>query len=241
MAGDRPKPPELSGRAAALAISLVAIALIGGAAWGWSYAGPMGGLLGVLLGAALGALIFTIARLTSQPDHFGERPAPDVRELPPDQAVQVLSAMLGAQASKAEAGGPGFELGGGLLGSIAKAEARAEDGDPAGAIAKLKALAEDHPRSPAIPAALARIQRRLADRDQDQATRDEARRSAERAITLAIHGGMNRLAATVFAELGEDERGALELEGGSWDRLAKILDHAGDEAGAELARSRASD
>ena len=196
-----------------MAIGSVIVALVAGSWWGWSYAGPLGGLLGILLGTAVGTLAFTIARAFGSAQRFAERPAPDVRELPPDQAVQVLSAMLGAKAGD-ERGGP--VIGGGLLGEIAKAKARAADGDLDGAIAKLRGLAEEHPRSPAIPAAIVHV---LTD---EPARADERQRAAESAIRLALRGGMNRLAVQVFDQLGADQRAGLGLD----EELRAQLDRA---------------
>ncbi|MFO7565742.1 MAG: hypothetical protein R6X02_24075 [Enhygromyxa sp.] len=210
----RARAPELQGRPAVVAVALVAIALIGGSWWGWSYAGPIGGLLGILLGTAVGALAFTIVRALASAQRFAERPAPDVRELPPDQAVQVLSAMLGASAGEGR-GAP--VLGGGLLGEIGKARARAEAGDLDGALAKLRGLAEEHPRSPAVPAAIVRV---LAGASEHEAERLAAARSA---IGLALRGGMNRLATQVYAQLEESERGELVLAGDEHVQLKKAL------------------
>jgi hypothetical protein len=203
MDDDKPaRAPELRGNVAVVAIGAVMIALVAGSWWGWSYAGPIGGLLGILLGTAVGTLVFTIARALSSAERFAERSAPDVRALPPDQAVQVLSAMLGA-ARADERGGPA--IAGGLLGEIAKAKARADTGDLDGALAKLRGLAEDHPRSPAIPAAIVRL---LA---AEPAHASERRAAASSAIGLALRGGMNRLATQLHAELDPEDRAALEL------------------------------
>lgn len=204
---DDPRAPELRGRPAVVAIALVATALIVGSWWGWSYAGPLGGLLGVLLGTAVGTLAFTIVRATAGARRFAERPAPDVRELPPDQAMQVLTAMLGASTA----------IGGGLLGEIAKAKARADAGDLEGALAKLRGLAEEHPRSPAVPAAIVRV---LAGSSEHASERLGAAREA---IGLALRGGMNRLATQVYEELDASERGQLGLGDEDRTRLAKAL------------------
>jgi hypothetical protein len=208
----RARAPELQGRPAVVAIGLVAIALIVGSWWGWSYAGPLGGLLGILLGTAVGALAFTVVRALASAKRFGERRAPDVRELPPDQALQVLAAMLGASSGE-ERGGPA--IGGGLLGEISKAKARAEAGDLEGALAKLRGLSEEHPRSPAVPAAIVRV---LA--EAHEAERLAAARSA---VTLALRGGMNRLATQVYGELDPSERSELRLAEDVQAQLDKAL------------------
>lgn len=207
MADDKPtRAPELQGRPAVAAVALVVVALLAGSWWGWSYAGPLGGMLGVLLGAAVGTVGFTIMRARASTGRFADRPAPDVRELPPDQAMQVLTAMLGASAD-------------GVLGEIGKAKAWAEAGDLDGALAKLRGLSEEHPLTPAVPAAIARL---LVNVEGQETERLAAARSA---VRLALRGGMNRLAAQVFEELDADERASFELElsEGDRSRLGKAL------------------
>lgn len=201
---ERRHAPQLQGRAAVVAIALVVVALVAGAWWGWSYAGPLGGLLGVLLGSAVGVLAFTVVRALASADRFAERAAPDVRGLAPDQAVQVLTAMLGAST-------------GGVLGEIAQATARAETGDLDGALAKLRGLSEAHPRSPAVHAAIAKVLEKV---DGQQAERRAAIRSA---VSLALRGGMNGLAAEVFESLDANERAELSLDDQDRTRLAKAL------------------
>jgi hypothetical protein len=220
----RARAPELQGRPAFVAFTLVAIALIVGSWWGWSYAGPIGGLLGLLLGTAVGALAFTIVRALASTQGFAERSAPDVRELPPDQAMQVLSAMLGASTGH-ERGGPA--IGGGLLGEISKAKARAEAGDLAGALAKLRALSEEHPRSPAVPAAMVRV---LAGASEHA---DERLVAARSAIGLSLRGGMNRLATQVYEQLDASERAQLRLDEHERAQLGKALTAHGFDAPAD--------
>jgi hypothetical protein len=222
---ERDATPEPSGRAAVLAISLVVVALLGGSVWGWSYAGPLGGLLGVLLGTAIGAVAFTIIRASATTGRLDGRVAPDVRELPPDRAVQVLTALMSGGASE----GP---LAGGLLADIGKVRAQAEAGDLPGALARLEALARQHAHSPAIPAELARL---LAG---DPARTDERMRAASKALTLAIRGGGSRLAVDVYERLDERERERLELDDATREQLARIFATRGDEATASRLRVR---
>lgn len=223
----RARAPELQGRPAVVAVALVVVALIGGSWWGWSYAGPLGGLLGILLGTAVGALSFTIVRMLASARRFAERSAPDVRGLAPDQAVQVLSAMLGASADKEHGG---LAIGGGLLGELAKAKARADAGDLDGALAKLRLLAEEHPRSPAVPAAIVRT---LAGAS---AHADERLVAASSAIGLALRGGMNRLATQVYEQLDASERERVQLEPSEREQLSKALSAQGLDALAESLR-----
>ncbi|WP_052548324.1 hypothetical protein [Enhygromyxa salina] len=226
---DRIKAPELQGRAAVVAISLVILALASGSAWGWYYAGPLGGLLGVLLGTAVGALLFTIVRAMASGQQFEEPPAPDVRELPPDQAMQVLTALMAASASGSYAR---LELEGGLLAEIAKARTRAKGGDLEGAMAQLRALQEEHPRSPAVPLEITRV---LADHE---AHDEERQRAVVTTISLAIRGGMNRLAAELYEKLDQDKRDKLELDDAVWERLAKVFAARDDSEKAAECRAR---
>ena len=229
---ERDVTPELHGRAAVLAISLVVVALVGGSVWGWSYAGPLGGLLGVLVGTAIGAVAFTVIRASASNGRLDGRVAPDVRELPPDRAVQVLTALMSAGASEGRDRKPALSLEGGLLSDIGKARTQAESGDLPGALARLEALARQHPHAPAIPAELARL---LAG---DPARTDERLRATCKALTLAIRGGGARLAASVYERLDEGERERLELDVETREQLAKILALRGDEAMASRLRAR---
>ncbi|GEM_PF-1769776 len=234
----RSKPPELSGTPAAIAVAAVVISLIGGTWWGWSLAGAMGALLGVLIGAAIGTLVFTIARMSVQTARFAERPAPDVRALPPEQALQVLTAILGMNVGTGKDephSGPIGQFGGGLIADVARARERAGTGDPTGALTELRALAEAHPRSPAVPAEIARIERRRGDAE---AAVEAAVEAAAQALALAVHGGMNRLAASVFAELEVAEFPRLKLADTVWAQLSRALGASGDSAGAARCRAR---
>ena len=228
---DAKQVPELQGGRAAVAIALVIAALVGGGAWGFHYAGPLGGLLGVLLGAAVGTLAFTILRATAGVKAIDERAAADVGELPPDQAIQVLSAMMSATSQTQMK----LELSGGLLAQISEAEDQAGDGDLAGALERLRDLCDENPRSPAVPRAIAGV---LAGHDGEdhRRERDEA---VVRTFTLALRGGMNRMAGEFWAELDAPARERLELDAQQWAQLAKVLAARGDEAGAEACRGRA--
>jgi hypothetical protein len=186
-------------------------------------------LLGVLIGTAIGAVAFTFVRASVSPAALEGRVAPDVRELPPDQAVQVLAALLSASPSES---GANLSLEGGLLAELGKARARAESGDPGGAQRDLQALARQHPNSPAIPAELVRL---LAG---DPARTAEHAQAASKAITLAIRGGGARLAVSVYGRLDEAERDRLVLDGPTSEQLAKIFTTRGDEATATRLRAR---
>lgn len=225
---ERNTTPELRGPAATLAISLVIVALATGSALGWIYAGPLGALLGILVGTAIGAVAFTIVRASASPRALDGRAAPDVQELPPDQAVQVLTALMSAASESST----NLSLEGGLLGELGKARALAESGNLAGALRDLHALARQHPHSPAVPAELARL---LAT---DSSRTDEHTRAASKAITLAVRGAGTRLAVEVYERLDDAQRERLELEAATWERLAKIFAARGDEATASRLRAR---
>ena len=222
--------PELQGTKAIVAVVVVVACLVAGSTLGWFTSGPMGGLFGVLVGAAIGALFFTIIRIQASSARFDEKPAPDVRDLPPDQAMQVLAAMMEAGAGESRIG-PVIQ--GGVLGEIGKARQRAKQGDLEGALAKLRALAEEHPRSPAVPAEMVRLLEGHEDRQ------EERLRAATKGISLAIKGGMNRLAARIHNELEESQRDNLPLESGTWKQLAKVLDVHHEPDAAESCRMRA--
>jgi len=233
---ERDKTIEVQGPAAVAAVAIVILCLAAGGFLGWRYTGPLGGLLGVLAGTAVGALSFTIIRARATAQRFDEPPAPDVRELPPDQAVQVLSAMMGASATAAAAESGvrlQAQVQGGLLGELSKARTRAQSGDLDGALAKLRSLAEDHPRSPAIPAEMVHI---LADHEDRT---DERLAAASTALRMAVSGGLNRLAKRVHDDLDEDERDKLELDAPTWERLATILAANGAEDDAAASSIRA--
>ncbi|WP_157595514.1 hypothetical protein [Plesiocystis pacifica] len=225
---NRPKPPDLQGSKAVVVVLVTVLLLIVGGYWGWTQNGPLGAMLGVMLGAALGALIYTVVRVSDHSNRIAEPSAPDVRELPPDQALQVLSALMNAAASASESGAS-FSLG--LLGEIAAARDKAsKKGDIEGAIKELKRLAEEHPRSSAVSAELSRVHRMAGDEE-------AAKKAASEALYLALRGGMNGLALQLFAEFDGAEE--LTLEGSYWEQLARILDHADKPEDAAKCRARA--
>jgi hypothetical protein len=141
--------------------------------------------------------------------------------------MQVLTALMAASASGSYAR---LELEGGLLAEIAKARSRAKGGDLDGALAQLRALQEEHPRSPAVPLEITRV---LADHD---AYTDERDRATTTTITLAIRGGMNRLAAELYEKLDADKREQLELDDEIAARLAKVIAARSNTAPAETRR-----
>lgn len=148
--------------------------------------------------------------------------------------LALLACMIGGGAGSGSAlDGPKSVpgLASGLLAELALVRELAARDDHAQALAKLDALAPSHPRAPALPAERARVLRALG-------RGDEAIVASSSAIELALHGGMNRLAAQLFAELDLDAEAKLELDAASWARLARALDVHGDEAAASRCRSR---
>jgi hypothetical protein len=172
---------------------------------------------------------FTIVRASASTGALDGRAAPDVRELPPDQAVQVLTALMSARASE---GGGHLSLEGGLLAEIGKIRAHAQTGDLAGALLELQTLAQRHPHSAAIPAELARL---LAG---DPSRTDERLRAASKALVLAIRGGGARLAVEIYERLDDGERERLELDAATSEQLAKNFAARGDEPTASRLRAR---
>lgn len=219
MIGDpRGRAPDLEqpGSVAAVAVAVVLVGLA--AAWGWTSAGPLGALLGALLGAAVGTVGFAVVRGRTGRDRLAEQVA-DLRQLPPEQSIQVLTALL---ESKRAGSGARLGLQDGLLGGLNRARSRADAGDLDGALSELTSLAEAHPRSPAVPAAELRL---LLGREQHQARR---RAAASRALTLALPGGMNRLAAELASEIELVDLRALKLSSDHWRLLATVLDRRGE-------------
>lgn len=224
---ERNRTPELRGRAGIFAITLVLVSIVVGGSWGWYEAGPFGGLLGVLLGSAIGAVAFTIVRARTSGGLLDTRPPADVHDLPPDQAVQVLTALM----SNASESGVNLTLEGGLLAELGKARKQAESGDLAGALVHLEVLADQHPASAAVPAEVVRL---LAG---DSARADERLRAAKKAITLAIRGGASRMGIKVYEQLDAGERERLELDARVAEQLAKSFAARGDEATASRLRA----
>jgi hypothetical protein len=193
-------------------------------AWGTLTGGPMVGILGGLGGALVGFAIFFSVRAVRVHRSLEDAPAPQVLSLPPDQALSVLSAMVNRDSGRAN-------LASEVLTTLAAISERAESDLPS-AIVEAEDLRGRFPRSPAVPAELARLHRK---REAPEA----AAACAAQAITLALHGGMNAVAARTFAELGA-ERELLELAEPQWDALARVLEVRDDEDGATWVRTRKS-
>lgn len=169
--------------------------------------GPMTAFLGAAGGALTGFAILYAYRAVTLHKKLEGPPPPQVLSLPPEQALSVLSAMVnrdGAQPVLASE----------VLKALAAVRERAE-GDLDAAIVEAEELRGKHPRSPAVPAELARLHRR---READGASAA----AASNAITLAVRGGMNSVAGNVYEEFVE-LRERFELDAGTWRGLAKVL------------------
>lgn len=228
MAASDNRAIEVGTSANAVVLLVGSIAALAGGLAGFRWGGTLPALLGLLSGVALGVLAHAIARVVIGSRRLREQRAPDVRALPPDQALQVLGAMLAATGSSNGAAKP--LLDGGVLGELARIRKQLDADDPEGALASLELLATTHPRSPALAAERARVLRRLG-RIPDSLA------ASRRAIELALHGGMNRLAVQVLGELGELEP-QLELAATSWARLAQVLAASGNADAAARAEAR---
>lgn len=202
---------------------LIVLLCTGGlGAWGYLASGPMVGVLGALGGALVGFAVYFSMRAISVHRSLEDAAAPQVLSLPPDQALNVLSAMVNGDAGRAN-------LASEVLTTLAAISERAQ-GDLEGAIVEAEELRREFPRSPAVPAELARLHRK---RNAPMA----AAACASQAITLALHGGMNAVAARTFAELDAD-RELLELQAREWEALARVLEVREDAEGAAWARGR---
>jgi hypothetical protein len=175
--------------------------------YGLSWGGPMGGLLGALGGALVGFALFFTYRAVHVHRSLEGPIAPQVLQLPPEQALSVLSAMVSR-----DGGQP--VLASDVLGRLATIKTQA-DTDLDGAIVEAEQLRSKHPRSPAIPAEIARLHRQ---RNAERA----AATSASQALALALTGGMNSVAARVYEDFS-DLREHLDLAPPHWKALSRAL------------------
>lgn len=203
---------------------LVVACTLAPGAYAFFVSGPMVGVLGALGGALVGLAVFFSARAIRLHRSLEDAPAPQVLSLPPDQALSVLSAMVNRGAGSGGAG-----LASEVLSTLASISERAES-DLSGAIVDAEDLRVRFPRSPAVPAELARLHRK---REAPQA----AARCASEAIALAVNGGMNAVAARTYAEF-EGQRDLLELAPREWEALARVLEARDDPDAAAWARGR---
>jgi tetratricopeptide (TPR) repeat protein len=209
---------ELSGAVAGLLV----LAFVGPMALGWLWAGPVGALLGAGVGAFAGIVAASWGRIRRAQRMLEHRSIQSDRVLPPRQALAVMSGLSGSE--------------GGLVSYRSELLARLEEiaalaaSNPALALELARELTEDHPRSPAARAAVARALLASGDHEEGMA-------QASRAIALALDGGMNPAAATMFEEVA-DHRDALSLAPHHLERLARILENRQDASGTAWCRIR---
>ncbi|MBC8074246.1 MAG: hypothetical protein IAG13_38355 [Deltaproteobacteria bacterium] len=188
-------------------MSIGASTVVGYVVGGW--------LLAIALFVLVSAVVFMRA-LRRSPAMLREPEVPGLSELPPAQAIAVLSALRGPQLQSA------------LLTRIEQIERSAEH-DARRALAALDEVLVDHPRS--VPALLLRA------RLQFELEQDDAAASWSRALALALDGGLNLLAARAFdRHVAHRER--LVLDDAHLAGLAKALAAHGHHDHAAWCRAR---
>lgn len=183
--------------------NVLVIATFIAAGWsGYVLGGLVTGFLsavGVTSAFAAGWILFR----ARQADRTRVAAVPDVRNLPPTQALSVMGALVDGGAFRSE-----------LLTELQAIDERIEE-DPRAAHEALEALAEKHPRSPAVRARIARTHLALDDAA-------AAAASVSHAIASALDGGMNPMAARLFVEF-EALRDDVELSERHRTALTKTL------------------
>jgi hypothetical protein len=170
---------------------------------GYFAAGLVGALGGSLAGAAI-LIVLNHSRTRREGRSF---PVHDLQGITPEQAASLLAAT--PSPSKGERAMPAFKSD-----IVAQIEQALEDtkGEPRAALARIEQLRDTYPRSAAVWSEL--VRRRLA-----VDKRDDAWDALDRALVLALDGGMNSLAAKLAAEfpegrehldLGEERKARLE-------------------------------
>ena len=207
---------ELTG----LAAGTVVLAFVGSALVGFIAAGPLGAFLGAALAAFGGIMGVSRTRMLGTRRMLDE-PRVDLRPLPPQQALAVLSTLASPQ------GRATFRSA--LLARLDEIRAVAPR-DPHEALILARELSADHPRNPAARAELSRRLLAVGERRASLQVGSEA-------LALALDGGMNPAAAALFDELAE-HRDALVLAPHHLERLARVLEHHADPAGSAWCRAR---
>ncbi len=205
---------------AATAGLLVLFGLSGAVGYAWG--GISGGFFSAL-GVTTAAAVVGFARKIRAADRTRlAQTAPNLTGLAPTQALSVMGAMTGA----ARSGRFGSEL-------LTTLEALDEtlERAPQAALDALGPLVQEHPRSPAVHLRFARAHQ--AKDDLELATD-----SASTSIRLALDGGMNPMAASIFVEL-DALRDDMNLEDRHWRTLSKALRLRGHAAEAAWCEQRA--
>jgi hypothetical protein len=210
---------ELTGFTAG-ALVLVFVAAV---ALGWLIGGPVGAVAGGAIGA-FGGVVAGSWRGVQRARSMLDVPRVDVRPLPPQQALAVMSAIAGSQSVL---GGATFRSA--LLARLEEIREMAPR-DPREALLLASELSDDYPRSPAARGELARRLFAVGDCGAGIIAASEA-------IALALDGGMNPAAAALFDELGE-HRETIVLRAAHLERLARVLENRDDRTGAAWCRAR---
>ncbi len=210
---------ELSGTAAA-----ALIAAFGAAGWlGYVWGGLGGAFFGAVGVTALVGTTLVVLRLRAVDRTRLGSELPDLGSLPPAQALSIMGAMV------ADAGAAvpfRSEL-------LKRLEALDDDVThrPRQALEQLKPFVEEHPRSPAVHVRVARCHHGL---DEPEAAAD----ALTRALRRALDGGMNPMAAQIFAEF-DGLRDRLELGAQHLETLGRVLGQRGREDDAAWCAARA--
>jgi len=219
MAGTQSPPRTL----ALLPAAILAVAgwTWGGVAAGWAWGSVLGGLTGFVIGGLVGVMITALVGYSRAQAALREPPAPVIDTLPPSKALALLSAAAGAGRD-----GPG---GSEVLAELDEIRSQAA-ANPGAALLRADALRKRHPRSPAVTAELARLHG-SAGRD------DKANELAGESVRLALDGGMNPVAASLFEEFSAS-REHLGLDARLLERLALALDARGSDELATWCRKQ---
>jgi len=196
-----PRSLELSPTATVGLLLLFAVS--GGLGYLWS---GVGGAFFAGLGVTTtAAVVWFVRKMRAQDRTRLVESAPNLTGLAPAQALSVMGAMSGGEGAlsfKSE-----------LLTKLEVIDETLSD-EPEAALKSLDPLVKSHPRSPAVHLRRARALLGAG----DEATSGHA---VTTALRCALDGGMNPMAATIFAEF-ESHRDTLDLE----DRHLRILGKA---------------
>lgn len=206
---------ELSG----IAVVFVILGFTLGAGLGYVLGGIAGAFAGALGAATLSVVAYGYQRIQAGARSISSEKGPSIDGLSPSQALGLMSAVV---AREGQAAGGAFKSE--LLTTLEEIRTKAPEA-PSWALEQTVSLLEKHPRSPAVHAELAR--QRLASGDLSS-----ARDSVHQAIGLALDGGANPLAASLFTEFRD------HLERDRFDErhrvaLARVLRVHGDTAGGD--------
>ncbi len=206
---------ELSG----IAVVFVILGFTLGAGLGYVLGGIAGAFAGALGAATLSVVIYGYQRIKAGARSISSEQGPSIDGLSPSQALGLMSAVVAREGQA-----PGGVFKSELLTTLEEIRAKAPEA-PSWALEQTNGLLKKHPRSPAVHAELAR--QRFASGNTESGSE-----SVHRAIGLALDGGANPLAASLFKEFRDHlDRGRFE------DRhrtaLARVLRAHGNAAGGD--------